>query len=492
MRRCASIGWKTDATMSEQVSPTRRRFLGLAASAAAASLMPPSLQKVLAAPRPRGGSLRDIHHVVLLMQENRSFDHYFGTLAGVRGYADPAALRLADGRSVFHQPDPANPRGYLLPFHLDTLATNAQRIPSNSHSWPVQHAAWHGGRMDGFVTTHRVHQNASAPYVMGYYQRADIPFHYALAELFTVCDAYHCSVLGPTWPNRMLWMTGTLDPDGANGGPITSNIPVRGGYRWTTYAERLERAGVSWKVYQQPDNYGLNVLELFHAFQVAEPGSPLHERGMLRGAPDAFERDALAGRLPAVSWIIPTSKECEHPNFLPAAGAAFIARKLAAVAANPELWAHTVFILAYDENDGLFDHVPPPTAPPGTPGEYVDGEPVGAGFRVPCIVISPWTAGAWVCSERFDHTSVLRFLEKWTGVREPNISAWRRETFGDLTAVFRFGARPARAPVVPDAALDLARARQEVADLPAPTFPTDDQHAPIQEPGSRRRVPRAR
>lgn len=477
---------------SGPAQPTRRRFLNLAATAAAASLMPPALQRVLAAPRPRGGSLADIRHVVLLMQENRAFDHYFGTLAGVRGYGDPAALRLADGRSVFHQPDPANPRGYLLPFHLDTLATNAQRVPSNSHAWPVQHASWNGGRMDGFVTAHRVQQNANAPYVMGYYQRADIPFHYALADLFTVCDAYHCSVLGPTWPNRMLWMTGTLDPAGGAGGPIISNVKTRGGYRWTTYAERLQQAGVSWKVYQQPDNYGLNVLELFAAFQQAEPGSPLHERGMLRGAPDAFERDALAGTLPAVSWIIPTSKECEHPNFLPAAGAAFIARKLAAVAANPALWAHTVFILAYDENDGLFDHVPPPVAPPGTRGEYIDGEPIGAGFRVPCLLISPWTAGPWVCSERFDHTSVLRFLETWTGVREPNISDWRRETFGDLTSAFRFDAAPAAAPEVPDASPDLQRALSEVANLPPPVFPGDEQRPPTQEPGARPRVPRQR
>lgn len=479
----------TDRT-SDPAVPTRRRFLELAAATAAASLMPPALQRVLAAPRPRGGSLRDIHHVVLLMQENRAFDHYFGSLAGVRGFADPHAQTLPDGHSVFHQPDPANPLGYLLPFHLDTRTTSAQRIPSNSHAWPVQHASWNHGQMDGFVTAHRELQNVNAPYVMGYYQRNDIPFHYALADLFTVCDAYHCSVLGPTWPNRMVWMTGTIDPDGKGEGPITGDYKARNGYRWTTYAESLQRAGVSWKVYQEPDNYGLNVLELFASFQNAKPGTPLHERGMLRGAADAFEKDALAGKLPAVSWIMPTSTESEHPNFLPAAGAAFIARKLAAVAANPELWAHTAFILVYDENDGLFDHVRPPTPPPGTAGEYVNGEPIGAGFRVPCILISPWTAGAWVCSERFDHTSCLRFLEKWTGVEAPNISAWRRETFGDLTSAFRFDAQPAQAPKVPDAAPELARVLQEVATLPRPVFPGDHQSEPQQEPGHRSRVPR--
>ena len=109
---------------------TRRRILGAAAGAAvaaAANLMPPNLRRVLAQDQPREGSLRDIKHVVLLMQENRSFDHYFGTLAGVCGFDDNKALILPSGKSVFHQPDPANPLGYLLPFHLDTRATSAPR-----------------------------------------------------------------------------------------------------------------------------------------------------------------------------------------------------------------------------------------------------------------------------------------------------------------------------------------------------------------------------
>ena len=151
-----------------------------------------------------------------------------------------------------------------------------------------------------------------------------------------------------------------------------------------------------------------------------------------------FEYDAINDRLPAVSWIIPTSTQSEHPDYMPAAGAAFVASKIDAIAANPEVWAKTAFILNYDENDGIFDHVAPPVPPPGTPHEFVEGVPIGAGFRVPCIIVSPWTAGGWVCSQPFDHTSVLQFLEKFTGVREPNISDWRRKTFGDLTSAFRF------------------------------------------------------
>ncbi|WP_370945972.1 alkaline phosphatase family protein [Amycolatopsis sp. cg5] len=130
---------------------TRRRLLGSAAgaaTAAAATLLPPNVQRALAEGPPRRGSLRDIEHVVLLMQENRSFDHYFGTLSGVRGFADPDAAKLPNGRSVFYQPDAQNPAGYALPFHLDTHATNAQKIPSTSHAWQVQHDAWNGGKMD--------------------------------------------------------------------------------------------------------------------------------------------------------------------------------------------------------------------------------------------------------------------------------------------------------------------------------------------------------
>src|SRR5580698_5779359 len=118
---------------------TRRRLLGsaarLAAAAAAAALLPPNVRRALAQEPPRRASLKDIKHVVLLMQENRSFDHYFGTLAGVRGFDDPNALKLPDGRSVFYQTDSRNHDGYLLPFHLDTLKTSAQRIPSTDHSW---------------------------------------------------------------------------------------------------------------------------------------------------------------------------------------------------------------------------------------------------------------------------------------------------------------------------------------------------------------------
>jgi phospholipase C len=471
---------------------TRRRLLkgaaGMAAAVAAETLLPPNVRRMLAQGPPRNSSLRDIQHVVILMQENRSFDHYFGTLAGVRGFDDPRALTLSTGKSVFYQPDAVNPNGYLLPFHLDTRASSAQKIPSTSHAWAVQHEAWNGGRMDNWLPAHRKADGAHGPYCMGYYTREDIPFHFALADAFTLCDEYYCSIMGPTWPNRMYLMTGTIDPDGKHGDPVLHNAAPPGGFTWTTYPERLEQAGISWKVYQQEDNYGCNMLENFHVFQQASKGSSLYNRGMVRGPEGQFEYDAKHGKLPTVSWIVPTSVQCEHPDYMPAAGAAFIASKLDAIAANPDLWAKTLFILNYDENDGIFDHVPPPVPPAGTPHEFVDGLPIGGGFRVPCILVSPWTTGGYVCSQPFDHTSVLQFLEEFTGVRELNISDWRRQAFGDLTSALRFHHAEKKPPILPDTAGELAMARYSAHNLPRPVLPTTEQSFPVQEKGKRRRT----
>jgi len=437
----------------------------------------------------RPGSLADIKHIVILMQENRSFDHYFGTLSGVRGFEDADALRLQGGKLVFHQPDTENPDGYMLPFHLDTHVSSAQKIPSTSHAWEVQHDAWNGGKMDRWLPAHRKADGVKGPYVMGYYKRADIPFQFALAESFTICDAYHCSVFGPTWPNRMYLMTGTIDPNGRNRGPIISNKVPDGGYTWTTYPERLESAGVTWKVYKLKDSYRCNMLENFPVFQNARAESSLYKRGMTVDPEGQFEYDAMHDKLPAVSWIIPTSYQSEHPDYMPAEGAAFVASKIDAIASNPEVWAKTAFILNYDENDGLFDHVPPPVPPEGTVDEFVNGMPIGGGFRVPCIIVSPWTAGGWVCSQRFDHTSVLQLLERFTGVMEPNITQWRRRTFGDLTSAFRFRDARADPPVVPDTAGMLAAARYSAAYLPQPPVPgAEPQQAPRQEKGSRKRI----
>jgi phospholipase C len=473
-----------------------RRVLLTSATAltgvAVGGVLPPNLRKALAATLknpPRGG-LRDIEHIVILMQENRSFDHYFGTFPGVRGFDDPTAITLPSGNPVYYQPDPSHAQGHLLPFHYDTRATSAQATPGTDHSWPTQHQAWDSGKMDQWIA-------AKGPYTMGYFKQQDIPFHWALAEAFTLCDNYHCSVLGPTNPNRLYMWTGMIDPYGTGGGPIVDNTPAFDNIilSWETYPERLQQAGISWQVYQEEDNYDDNALAWFKQYGYANTSSPLWQHGMVRKPAGWFESDALAGRLPQVSWLVAPTAQTEHPDYFPAAGAEYIAQKLDAIAANPDLWYTTAFILTYDENDGMFDHVPPPTAPPGTAGEWIPGTlppgadgvpgPIGLGFRVPCTLVSPWTAGGHVYSDVLDHTSLIRFIESRFGVREPNISAWRRRTCGDFTSAFRFG-RSAPYPSA-NARLKLATteaglllAQQEVNGNPIPVPPAKNQPLPKQ------------
>ncbi|HZX07674.1 alkaline phosphatase family protein [Kribbella sp.] len=478
---------------------TRRRFLGSAAAAvgtAGLAQLPWSMRKALAAPARDLAHLREIEHVVILTQENRSFDHYFGTLSGVRGFDDPDLRTLPSGRSVFYQPDALNPDGYVLPFHLDTTTTNAAAIHDPGHGWPTLHQAWNGGTMDNWVPSQRAAVGAFGPLTMGYFTRNDLPLHYALADAFTICDHYFCSVMGPTWPNRLHTMTGTIDPTGANGGPnvATNSLPPSGGFTWTTYAERLQAAGISWRSYQSHVFGDGPELGWFKQFQTAPAGSPLYENGMKLRPKTAIMDDIRTGNLPQVSWL--QSEADEHPSGLPAAGGAFIYDLLDALASTPEVWNKTVLFITYDENGGFFDHVTPPTPPPGTPGEFLTtlprqaggiAGPIGMGFRVPTFVISPWSRGGWVAGETFDHTSLLRFLEVRFGVREPNISAWRRQTAGDLTSTLRFPRRDVPFPALPDPAPVVARQKEEAATLPDPSVPAA-QSLPHQEPGTRPRL----
>ncbi|HWA59907.1 MAG TPA: phospholipase C, phosphocholine-specific, partial [Caulobacteraceae bacterium] len=480
---------------------SRRGFLRLGAGAAAAAAWPDAIARALALPASRRtGTLQDLEHVVIFMQENRSFDHYFGAMRGVRGFADPRPLTLPGGASVFHQPRKDGSPEAVTPFRLDAGATAAQAMQSLDHNWKGSHARWRWH--DAWIP-------AKSDLSMGYFTRDDIPFHYALADAFTVCDAAHCSVFGPTNPNRMYLFTGTSGlAVGDEGHQVVMNPPEEpnetadpdndakafAGYRWPTYAERLQAAGVSWKLYQEYDNYGDNALAYFASFRGVEAGQPLYDRGRA-WAPGsnagnaktsegehlvaAFGRDVAAGTLPQVSWIVAPYKLCEHPTATPGAGADLTARLIAALAANPEVWGKTAFILTYDENDGFFDHVPPLVPPAGTApgrstvaldGELYHGEPMGLGPRVPMIVVSPWTRGGWVNSQVFDHTSILRLLEARFGVAEPHISPWRRTVTGDLLSVFDFAAAEPSVPALPDASDLPAQARAQ-AKLPPPQVP---------------------
>jgi phospholipase C len=493
---------------------TRRQLIGAGTGAGAAMLAGGSLARAMAA----ASTLADrrlrseVKHIVVLMQENRSFDTYFGTMRGVLGFQDPGAITLPTGRSVFYQPAP-NPAGYELPFHMDTTATSSACVADLSHGWTALHQGWDGGKMDNWISAQQAADGATNGLLtMGYYDRNDIPFHYALADAFTVLDGYHCSVFGPTNPNRIFLMTGMNDAAGRYGGPVVDNREPVPGFTWTTYPERLQAAGVTWQIYQEANNYDDNALAWFARFQTAPKSSELYKRGMQPQSSlvDRFAEDVARHRLPQVSWIVGPDYTSEHPSYLPAEGAQFINDILTPLRENPDVWRQTALILNYDECDGFFDHVSPPTAPPGTPGEYVSptgpgangiSGPVGLGIRVPAVLISPWSTGGYACGDTFDHTSCIRLMERVFGVREPNISAWRRQTAGDLTSGFDFSVirefpdLPSPydpAPNGPPADVNAEQAECFVAPggsaLAPPAPPAANaQTVPTQEPGTRPR-----
>ena len=494
----------------------RRRFLQLAGAAASFTAMSDSIARAAAIPaRHRTGTIRDVDHIVVLMQENRSFDHYFGTLRGVRGFGDPRPTTLPSGKSVWHQ---ADGNREVLPFRPEADDLGLAFIQDLPHSWPDAHDAFNNGRYDRWIP-------AKGSTTMAYLTRDDIPFHYALADAFTICDAYYCSFMGSTDPNRYYMWTGYTGNDGVGGGPVLGNDEV--GYDWTTYPERLEQAGISWKIYQDSGdgldgpgfwgwtgdpyigNYGDDSLLYFNNYRNATPGNPLYDKARSGttakngdGLFDILRADVAADRLPQISWIAAPEAFTEHPNWPANYGAWYIAQVLDALTANPEVWSKTALFVNYDENDGFFDHVVPPYPPMSAsqgrstvaagPDLYA-GDPnrvagaYGLGQRVPMIVISPWSKGGYVCSETLDHTSVIQFMERRFGVIEPNISPWRRAVCGDLTSAFDFTRSDSRLVPLPDTDGYQPPDRERHDDY-VPAVPADPM-VPKQERGRRRTRP---
>ena len=507
--------------------------------AALASISPALARAAAIGPDRRTGSLGDIAHIVVLMQENRSFDHYFGTMAGVRGFGDRFPIPLAPRengapRSVWDQYDDTAPAPRVLrPFRMETRAHfELMRVAGTPHNWPDAQAAWDHGRMGHWpeAKTHRA---------MAYYGEEDLPFQFAMANAFTLCDAYHCSMQTGTNCNRLFLWTGTNDPFGRGGGPTIENCdddlarPDAASsprFFWTTYPERLEQAGVRWAVYQDmADNFTDNPLANFLQFRAAYRGDPgartvLRDKGLATRALDALRADCLADRLPQISWVVGTAEGSEHPGpSSPAQGAAYTAQVIEALTANPKVWARTALLINFDENDGFFDHVPPP-APPSpdageaggfagastvsTAGEYhhlrapgaesdhlaLRGRPYGLGPRVPMYILSPWTRGGRVFSEVADHTSVLRLMAARFGVAEPNITPWRRAVCSDLVTAFDFAggggsvALPAALAGTMAAAPARRKAAQAIVRQPNPDAP-EDQPLPRQAPGIRPACP---
>lgn len=458
---------------------------------AALSSFPLSIQKALAIDaKVETGTIQDVKHVVILTQENRSFDNYFGTLKGVRGFGDRFTIPLSKQRKVWEQYDASQNK--ILPYHLDSRSGNAQRVSGTPHSWQDGQNAWNHGRMGDWVKFKK-------PQSMGYYKNQEVEFQFALANAFTLCDAYHCAMHAGTNPNRQFIWTGTNGP-AAGVASVVNEFDSIGasssGYEWTSYPERLQQAGVSWKIYQNmPDNFTDNPLAGFKQYRRANelsgqpvshdvPVCPAYDekidatqplyKGIANTMPDGgflgtLKQDIAAGKLPQVSWIVAPATYSEHPGpSSPVQGGWYIQEVLNALTENPAVWAQTVLLINFDENDGFFDHMPSPSAPSKDASgnvygkstlpdqalsvEYFnhpaiataksqptpDGRVYGPGVRVPMYVISPWSRGGWVNSQVFDHTSVIQFLEQRFGVKEPNISAYRRAVCGDLTSAFDF------------------------------------------------------
>ncbi|AMN44985.1 phosphocholine-specific phospholipase C [Rhodoplanes sp. Z2-YC6860] len=513
---------------------TRRNFLAGVAAATAF----PSINRALAIPAMgRTGTIKDIKHIVILMQENRGFDHYFGTMKGVRGFGDRFPIPLESGKPVWAQSDGTRE---IPPYHRDATTSNALVGYGTPHAYADSQAAWNQGKM-GYWPKYK------SQYSMGYFKREDIPFQFALAEAFTLCDAYHCSITTGTDPNRITFWSGSnfnpalraqgINCTTADGEPNNlrcwpspskwvDGLPqpqpnytyVGSDFNWDTLPDLLQRAGISWHIYQDMNNNWTGAMHgglAFSSFRHAQPNSPVYVHG-LTGGPDYLDKlkaDVMAGTLPQVSWVLPTQANSEHPGGgSPTRAGNFTDDVLNALTSNPEVWSQTAFFLTFDENDGFFDHLPPPAVPSydingnlmgkatlPLAGEYFDStgfalnaqdtisgktRPWGLSARVPMYVVSPWSKGGWVNSQVFDHTSVGRFLEKRFGIKVDAISPWHRAISGDLTTAFDF-ARPndPRFPELPDQS-GWAASDAHQKTLTAPVPPATPQPL-FQEPGVR-------
>nr|POE72047.1 non-hemolytic phospholipase c [Quercus suber] len=413
------------------------------------------------------GSLADIDHVVLFMQENRAFDHYFGTMAGVRGFADPNVQVNPDGRSTFQQKVDKTlsaATDTLYPWYLNylggTWSQATQCMEAGSNGWDANHDALNNDLNDNWPI-------GNTPWSIGHFTRAELPAHFAIAEGWTVGDMYQEGVIASTDPNRVTWMSGKINngssyyiDNNESPGCEATNLncyPLT----WKTIPEYWESAGVSWKVFQDSDNFDDNSLAWFKQYQTAAKGSNLNVKGMSFTGLQSFYAAAAAGTLPQVSIIVGPAELSEHPPYEPRDGAWLQSKVVQAVTSSPA-YNKTALIISYDETGGWGDHVTPYHSPNGTAVEWIQdpyGEYgyvyTGPGFRLPFYIISPWTRGGKVYVEHADHTSQIMFVEQWLAskgknVKSNEVAAWRRANMADLTKAFDFAHPDYTLPSIPN------------------------------------------
>jgi phospholipase C len=351
----------------------RRDFLKGAGAVGLAGLAAPLLScavgsSALSTPRPARSSTTPINHVIVSMQENRSFDHYYGYAPFAGSYGVPGGYKVPDGKGAL-----------VAPSHLTSPST-----PDISHVWAAMHAEYHDGKMDGFFTS-------DGPTAVGYYLAADLPFYYSLFETSTLCVNYFCSALGPTWPNRFYFAAGT------SGGITTNGVWGYGVFDYPIILDLLEAAGVTWKIYNiglddVPSGQSDNVFVFWKRWA--------HDPRTVAGKSDYLD-DLKSGRLPQVSFVVPsfTRGWDEHPPADITVGMG-IQQELITALRQSSAWSHAAYILTYDESGGFFDHVAPP---------QVDA--YGLGIRVPTWIISPFAKPGHLEATLYEHCSVLKFIE---------------------------------------------------------------------------------
>jgi phospholipase C len=354
---------------------SRRGLLKAAGTLGLAGLTAPlfglgrSLSTVRAAARPA----TPIEHIVVDMQENRSFDHYYGFAPFTGRYGVPGTYSQPDGHG-----------GSVKPFHFASLTT-----PDIGHGWTATHSEFDSGQMDGFYTTNGIN-------CMGYYLQADLPFYYSLFNDFSLCTNYFCSLMGPTWPNRFYLAAGT------SGGITTNGIWGYGVFDYPIILDLLEAAGVTWKVY----NIGWDSVPFGNTDNVFVFWKRWAHDQRTRGSKGEYLNDLDLGRLPQVSFIIPSFARGwdEHPPADVSVGMG-IQEQLITALMQSSAWESSAYILTYDEAGGYFEHVPPPQL-----------DAFGLGIRVPTWVISPWARPSHLEPTLYEHSSVLKFIEAVFGL----------------------------------------------------------------------------
>jgi len=378
--------------------------------------------------------LAKIKHVVVLMQENRSYDSYFGALHSQGQPGSPAEPTTGN-------PDPLTPGATIAPFRTTSVCT----VADLNHSWDGTHQEWDGGKMDGFTAANVDPTDPNGSRTMGYFDNSVLPFYYGLANQFAIADHYFASVLSQTFPNRMYLLAGT------SFGHIRNDLPPKGGWTQKTVFNLLDKAKVSWKIYVAKGQ-----IEEFFSF-VQKHFS--HVAKMTQ-----YYKDAKAGTLPQVAFVESSPiggvnvESDEHPPANVQVGEKFTHDVMQALVKSPN-WSSSAMFLTYDEHGGFYDHVAPPPAvkPDNIPPMLQPGDAPGAfdrlGIRVPTIVISPYARKHFVSHTVYDHTSILHFIETRFGL--PTLTK-RDKAANPMLGMFDFTKVSNPKPTVPSAPVDPA------------------------------------